>query len=199
MLECKMSKDQEIIALLNQDRRAGMKLLFREYYRPLFLFALHYVADSQIAEDIVQDLFVRLWEEKYLDNYIPGSLKAYLFTSVRNACYTECNRKDILRDSMGFEKIDIETDVALAMNQEIVDRIMGAIEKQPLQTRRVLDCILMQDMKYKEVADVLSVTVNTVKTLLRVGMKSLREELKDSEEQLILFFIGKILKSIHPF
>ena len=65
--------------------------LFREHYRPLCAFAFQYVKSSDDAEEIVQDLFVRLWQDRQKVN-ITSSLKAYLFTSVRNRCINALNK-----------------------------------------------------------------------------------------------------------
>ena len=69
-----------------------------------------------------------------------------------------------------------------------MDRVTAVIALMPEQTGRVLNCVLMQDMKYQETADELHVSLNTVKTLLRNGMRLLREELQ-SEQELILLFV----------
>ena len=57
--------DQEICSLLKVRKIGGMELLFREYYKPLVVWATTFLHDTQRAEDIVQDFFVKLWEKPY--------------------------------------------------------------------------------------------------------------------------------------
>ncbi len=145
-----------------------------------------------MAEDLVEELFVRLWEDNYLTNIEEKALVSYLFSSVRNSCYTYMHKKDVLRTRIDYTTIDVAAETAVALNQEIVDRVMAVINRMPEQTRKVVDCILMREMKYQDTAHELQVSLNTVKTLLRNGMRMLREELKDDRELILLFFISKM-------
>ena len=70
-----------------------------------------------------------------------------------------------------------------------MDRVNAVIARMPEQTGRVLNCVLMLDMKYQDTADELQVSLNTVKTLMRNGMRVLREELR-GEQELIMLFIA---------
>ena len=163
-------------------------MLFDRYYRPLVLYAGTLISDDTMAEDLVQEFFVRLWEDDYLERIESKALSSYLFSSVRNSCYTYLHKNDVMRARVDFTSIDVAADSAAALSQEIVDRVTAVIALMPEQMGRVLNCVLMQDMKYQETADELHVSLNTVKTLLRNGMRLLREELQ-SEQELILLFV----------
>lgn len=183
------NNDRDILDRFIKNRKEGIQLLFERYYRPLVLYAGTLIYDDTMAEDLVQEFFVRLWEDNYLEHIESKALSSYLFSSVRNSCYTYVNKKDVLRARVDFTSIDVAADSAAALSQEIVDRVTAAIARMPEQTGRVLNCVLMQDMKYQEAADELHVSLNTVKTLLRNGMRALREELKREEELILLFMI----------
>ena len=60
------SSDQDILAFMRKDKTIGIQHLFDRYYRPLVLFADEFLKDSSAAEDLVQDFFVKLWEDDYL-------------------------------------------------------------------------------------------------------------------------------------
>ena len=164
-------------------------MLFERYYRPLVLYAGTLISDDTMAEDLVQEFFVRLWEDDYLESIECKALSSYLFSSVRNSCYTYLHKNDVLRTRVDYTSIDVAADSAESLSQEIVDRVNAVIARMPEQTGRVLNCVLMQDMKYQETADELQVSLNTVKTLLRNGMRALREELQ-GEHELIMLFIA---------
>ena len=83
--------------------RPAFERLFREHYRPLCAFAMQYVKDGDRAQDLVQDLFIRLWEERERLN-IATSIKSYLFTAVRNRCLNALSATARLRP------LDEETD-----------------------------------------------------------------------------------------
>ena len=160
-------------------------MLFDRYYRPLVLYAGSLIDDDTMAEDLVQEFFVRLWEDDYLKHIEEKALSSYLFSSIRNSCYTYTHKKDVLRMRVDY--------TATVLNQEIVDRVMAVIGRMPEQTRKVVDCVLMRDMKYQDAADELQVSLNTVKTLLRNGMRILREELKRDEELILLLIMSRSL------
>lgn len=181
--------DQRIIDAFVVNKRDGIRALFERYYRPLVIYASNLIHDETMAEDIVQEFFVRLWEDNYLESVGVKALSSYLFSSVRNSCYTYGHKRDVLRERVDYTAIDIEERVAETMNQEIVDRVMELIRKMPEQTGKVLDCVLMRDMKYQEAADELQVSVNTVKTLLRNGMRVLRESMQGDTDLIMLFVV----------
>ena len=83
--------DQEICSLLKVRKIGGMELLFREYYKPLVVWATTFLHDTQRAEDIVQDFFVKLWEKPY-SALLPETLKSYLFTSIRNLALNQLDK-----------------------------------------------------------------------------------------------------------
>ncbi|WP_303181109.1 sigma-70 family RNA polymerase sigma factor [uncultured Butyricimonas sp.] len=180
--------DRDILDRFTKNRKDGICVLFDRYYRPLVLYAGTLISDDTMAEDLVQEFFVRLWEDDYLERIESKALSSYLFSSVRNSCYTYLHKNDVMRARVDFTSIDVAADSAAALSQEIVDRVTAVIARMPEQTGRVLNCVLMQDMKYQETADELHVSLNTVKTLLRNGMRLLREELQ-SEQELILLFV----------
>lgn len=191
-----MIEDKEIFLQFETDRDEGMRLLFDKYYRALVLYADHNVADLQVSEDIVQEFLMRLWETGYLSNVTDTTLKSYLFVSVRNACYTYVHKKDILRDGIEVMEADVAEDAVINLNQQIVSRVMSVIEHLPQQTRLVLECVLINDRKYKEAAKELNVSVNTVKTLLKRGMNVIREEFREEGDLLLLFWSRRIFEDV---
>jgi len=99
--------DQEICSLLKVRKIGGMELLFREYYKPLVVWATTFLHDTQRAEDIVQDFFVKLWEKPY-SALLPETLKSYLFTSIRNLALNQLDKIDPLRSKFGkIEKEEV--------------------------------------------------------------------------------------------
>lgn len=183
--------DIEILEMFRKDREIGIKVLFDRFYRPLVLYADDFMDSMAVSEDIVQEFFVRLWEDDYLCTVAPKALSSYLFTSVRNACYTHERCKETRIGKVGLSGFDVPADCAAEMSRQIVERVTEAINKLPAQTSAVVMRVLMLDMKYQEAADELNISLNTVKTLLRNGLKMLREELKDDRSLLLFIFSQK--------
>ena len=75
--------DRDILDRFTKNRKDGIRVLFDRYYRPLVLYAGTLISDDTMAEDLVQEFFVRLWEDDYLERIESKALSSYLFSSVR--------------------------------------------------------------------------------------------------------------------
>ncbi len=151
------------------------KGVVNEYYSQLCAFSVQYTDSPEISEDIVQDVFLRFWEDKkYL--LAKGSLKSYIFNSVRNASidYIRKNRNHIfteLEEASYLDESEISED-NLRLQHE---RLHELLKQLPAQEYQILVAIVVDNRKYKEVAAEMSISVNTVKTHLSRAMKFLRK------------------------
>lgn len=189
--------DKNILDLVRRDKVAGIQQLFGRYYRPLVLYADEYLKDQATAEDIVQELFVKLWEEDHLLKIVNTSLGAYLYSAVRNRCYSYVRQKDVLRGTKGLDYVDIPMEWIIDVDEERLDRVMKEIEELPDRTRQVVECVMLRDLKYREAAEELGISINTVKFLLKEGTKRLRDRLVTLGTGVFFFFLGRTFKNRH--
>lgn len=179
--------NNQILQTFKSERSEGMRMLFSRYYRPLVLYADEFVHFLSTAEDIVQDFFIRLWTDDYLEHMLPNALDSYLFTSVRNACYTYVHRKDVWNRRIDLsDEANLPVEAALELDEGIIDRINKVIAGLPDQTRAVVVRVVLEEKKYQEAADELNISINTLKTLLRNGLRVLRTELQGDYRALFL-------------
>ncbi|MDR1414877.1 MAG: RNA polymerase sigma-70 factor [Odoribacteraceae bacterium] len=170
------SDEDTIIRLLNDGDDGGLKELFHAYYRPLCVYAMHLLDSFEESEDVVQEVFTSFWERSRREAF-SGSLRAYLFSSVRNNSLRRAREKA----RWAREQVD-EADELFhysgdqqAREREDLDL---ALERLPGQCRSVFTMIVLDDMKYKEVAERLGISVNTVKTHFARALKQLRFSLR---------------------
>jgi RNA polymerase sigma-70 factor (ECF subfamily) len=157
--------------------------LFRCYYRPLCLYAIHYLTDVDAAEDIVQECFAQLWERLKRGDEV-GDAKSYLYTMVRNRCIDSLKRNDIVDKSVALEDVDIADDDDYEERSLLEAKMWTAIDSLPEGCRRVLLLCKRDGMKYEEVAEQLGISVNTVKNQMAKALKVL----KGGAEKLYFFF-----------
>lgn len=170
-----------------QNNPQGLKMLFDRYYKPLVIFASGYTRDTETAEDLVQQAFIKFWEQNHAFT-IQTSVKSFLFQSVKNAAINHLKKNKtyqnmLLRyvaDHPGVIPADLP-DEAPSLEKTIEE----AVSALPQKSRETLQLVIFQQMKYKEAAEYLNVSVNTVKTHLRHAYASLRQKLK----HLLLAFI----------
>lgn len=157
----------------------GFKKLFDAFYVPLCLFAERYVEDPDVAADVVQDCFIRLWQRREDFTYL-YQIKSFLYTSIRNQALNELehrkvvdsyNNKVLLRSSEAFFTDHL-------IEEESYRMLQNSIAKLPQQTRNVI-VLALDGMSNKEIAEELAVSDGTVHTLKKVAYKRLREDLKD--------------------
>ena len=166
----------------------------------LFLFAKEYVLFDEEAENIVQDIFVMLWEKKDILR-VDVSLTAYLFTLVKNKCidflrhqmveqmYSE-NVKHEYNEELNVKLFALESfDHNFSSEEDIETLLRNAIDKLPERCRLIFIKSRIEGKKYKEIAEELNLSVNTVEGQISIALKKLREELKDYLPLLLFLFI----------
>lgn len=167
--------------------------LFKVNFVPLCSFARGFVYDTDSAKEIVQDVFINLWQKRETIEQ-EKSVRAYLFQSVRNRCLNH------IRDNQKFRShyLDVELeqnnqawDYDHLVGEEIHKKIEAAIQKLPEKCREVFELSRFEEMKYNEIALKLGISVKTVEVHMSKALKSLREELKDLMMILLLLFLGK--------
>ncbi len=159
--------------------RNAFEVLFRSHYRPLCAFAMQYVKDGDKAEDLVQDLFFRLWMDREKTK-VTTSLKAYLFQAVRNRCLNAVKVQGRVR-SLNEEADDgiDEDERTEEEHAERAARVNAAIELLPEERRKVFKLSRHEGLKYHEIAERLGISVKTVENQMGKALKTLREELAD--------------------
>ncbi|NOU59606.1 RNA polymerase sigma-70 factor [Marinifilum caeruleilacunae] len=172
-------QEQNIIQKLKGGKESGLREMFDLYYTPLCVFALKYIDDFDEVEDLVQDIFVGFWEKKRVNN-LTGSLKSYLFTSVRNNALSKMKKEnrfciESLNDE--FDLPDEEADFDKEAFEIRKQGIYKEIEKLPSQSRKVFELIIFSNYPYDMVAQELNISLNTVKTHFSRALKKLRSSL----------------------
>jgi len=157
---------------------SGYEALFKQYYKSLCIFATRIIHDDDAAEDIVHEVFVRLWEKREtIDTQL--SIKSYLFTSVHNRClnYIRDNKKFTQRDDYFVHASIPDVETKAVEESELQAKIMIAIEKLPEKCREVFELCKLQEMKYAEVAQQLGISIKTVENQMGKALKMLRDDL----------------------
>lgn len=154
--------------------------MFRNEFKNLVIFSLKYVKDMETARSIVQDCFIYLWEKrKNMDE--DKNLKSYITTMVYNRSLNYLrDHKKFDRNILEFEGlIDEKSQMADSgiMTKELNGEIQSAIADLPEKCREVFLLSRQENMKYKEIAEHLDLSVKTVENQMGKALKHLRERL----------------------
>ena len=171
--------DLEILEKFKKEEYSGFKFLFDQYYKPLCIYSFKYCDSFSKAEDIVQDFFVKFWEDK-LYKKLDSNIGPYLFKSIKN------NTLQYIKTKSRYQFDDIESQVNRLIDDEDIDiesiekekvKLYKEIEALPKKSREVFKVIVIENLKYKEAAEQLGVSVNTIKTHYSRALKQLRNSL----------------------
>jgi RNA polymerase sigma-70 factor (family 1) len=168
--------------LKEEGSKNAFSAIFISYYRDLVLFATNYTHETESAEEIVQDVFVRIWEEHEVIN-IKVSLKSYLLKSVRNKCIDWIRQAEVRRkykEECFYTLLtyDFSTDNYI-INSELENLIRAALMKLPPVIEQVYRMNRYEGLKYHEIAEKLNVSVRTVEDRIGKALSLLRNELHD--------------------
>lgn len=173
------NKDKKIIFPTGSASIASFEDLFKQYYAQLVAYACKYVSDTDIAREIVQDFFVRLYEKRHTLS-IDVSVKSYLYRSVYNCCINYINQRNI--QDKHLKNIDLERDEEENLESEInmvelQQRIFDVIDGLPAKCQLIFKMNRLQGLKNEEIATQLNLSKRTVETQISKALKILRHKL----------------------
>lgn len=157
----------------------SFKTVFNQYHTALCFFAEKLVQDRTEAEDIVEDVFIKLWQkEPDFSQY--KNIKAVLYITVKNACldHIKKRRRDITKLSGFAYTLQQETEgfVLLEMvRAEVLRSLYGALKNLPIERRNVMQLIYVEGWDSNKVAEHLDISIHTVKKHRLRGIKDLKK------------------------
>ena len=176
-----LDKEFFIRATLATDSVKGYELLYINYYAPLCSHAVRFVYNKAVAEDIVADVFLNLWNTK-LHETIAISFRAYLFAAVRNKCLTylkwefdKNSTEDLSEDSISTALLPDR----IMEFDELYLHIEKTIDQFPPQCQRVFLMSRFEGKSYKEIAVGLGISSKAVEAHVSKGLHLLRKALGD--------------------
>lgn len=157
------------------------KALFDQYYEPLCESLNYYTRDAQAIEEIVQDVFVTLWEER--DRLHIQHIKTYLFTAARNRVLNfirDRNRRNAMLANWAHEtQTQSRAKEVLDLN-EMSMLLQKAVDSLPPKCREIFNLSRKEQMTYAEIADHLHISVKTVESQMSIALRKIREQIHSS-------------------
>lgn len=180
--------DEELAAMLTSGSEAAFDLIYERYWKKLYNEAFKRINDSADSEEIVQDIFIDLWNkrsDKQIDN-----LRGYLLGAVRYQVYAVYHRRKNLPafeeplDYMAFSSDDADSDY---LRDELLSSIRLWLETQPEKRREIFRLRFLEGLSTLEIAEQLDISRKTVQNQLNTSQQSLRESIGRLLTLLILF------------
>ena len=183
-----LNKKIELI-LFNRSREGeedSFEILFNHYYSKLCTYAIIFVKYQDVAEEIVQETFIRIWEKRS-DIIIETTFKAYIYRSVHNYCINYLKSIKHIRDKQEAARIEISRQFEVNiknLDTGVIDQLVyeefniqfaRALESLPNQCREVFLLCRNEQLTYTETAERLNISINTVKSHMKTALMKLKE------------------------
>lgn len=176
--------DNELFLELKNDNEFAFEQLFNKYYASLCLFTFRFLHNREMAEEIVQEVFVRIWTKRSTLE-INTSVKQYLLSSVRNRSLNLIQHEKVEKHYARHVELGAlaEQDPDFCFQEiGLRKKIEKSIELLPEKRREIFRLSREEGLKYHEIADRLHLSVKTVEAHMGLALKQLRESLKDYNE-----------------
>lgn len=175
-------EEQLILQQIRLGDEMAFEKLFHLFYERLARYAWSILEDQDTAEEIVQDVFVKLWENRTTIE-IQLAIRPYLFKSVHNRCLNLIRHLKVRKDhqeSVLLQQDDNHSSVHAQVEvKELKVRIEQAMEKLPPECRKVFRLSRFDELSYKEIAQCLDISVKTVENQMGKALRIMRVELAD--------------------
>lgn len=180
--------EQQLFDCLRNDDEAAFKVIYNEYYSKLYYFVLEFIPLKDTAENIVQDTFVTLWNKRneLKDN---SNLTSYLFTVARNNALKKLRDKKysqkLFSNAVDVSELNLNVealstiDTSLYAFMQIDQIIQETLTGLPPQCRKVFELSRFREMKNREIAEELNISIKTVEGHISKGIKTFKVALKD--------------------
>ncbi len=168
-----------LVAKIKYNDVDAVEMLFRQFYEPLVHFAFRYVNDIHTAEDVVHDIFLKLWINRQKIEF-GVNIKTYLFNSVRNQSIKylqKHNREETYKSSNIEIEYDTDTPEIQFIDKESQESIMNVVMKLPPKCREIFCMNRFDELTYNEIASILEISIKTVETQMSRALKFLRKNL----------------------
>ncbi|MFT3902511.1 MAG: RNA polymerase sigma-70 factor [Niabella sp.] len=168
--------------LIAKEDEAAFASLYAFFKKRLVAFSFSLVRAAEVAEEVVEDVFIKLWLRRQTLPEVEN-LAVYLYVSVKNASLNRLSQKARQMLTQPFD--DFESDIKinstdpyeLMVSGEMLARMNQAIEKLPPRCKMIFKLIREDNLKYKEVAEILNISINTIDVQMAIAVKRICEAL----------------------
>lgn len=179
--------DAELVTLTGQGEVRALEVLYDRYARAAFAFAVRIVGDPLEAEEILQEAFLRVWQQANRFQHARGSFASWLLSITHNLAIDALRRQQRRPQRADmvdfFEVLRTEVDTAVDLEEaavvaELRQQVQAAMAQLPERQREVLELAYFQGLTQREIAELLDEPLGTIKTRMRLGLQKLQEALQ---------------------
>lgn len=187
--------DNKLFLNIKNGDESSYKILFEKYYVRLCSYAYSYISDSEESREIVQDIYLKIWEQKDILE-VQSSIRSYLYQSVKNKSLNHIRNIKNRREHHNVIPIqNYESPKALLDLDEsdLKDKLYEALESLPPKCRKIFQLSRLEGKRHKEIATALGISAKTVENQIGIALKVLKIQLGDYLH-IVIFLLVNINK-----
>jgi RNA polymerase sigma-70 factor (ECF subfamily) len=171
------------------DDESAYKELFLGFYKPLHQFAYSFVRSKELAEEIVSDIFLRIWTKRTdLENI--ENLKVYLYVGIKNTAlkYLLKQQRQV---AISIDELDVELESfsrnpeEMMLTAEMLHKIYQAVNTLPPRCKIIFKLIKEDGLRYKEVAEILNISIKTIDNQLAIALRKISKAVSVDLERVL--------------
>lgn len=186
--------DHELVSLMKAGDHTAFSEIYSRYWDKLFIHALRMTREPEAAQDVIQELFINLWEKR--ESLDPKTnLAGYCYTTARNRVLNHIRnhkyRNDFMTELAEFLEQHQQTAAEPLQEKELAEAIEREIANLPPKMREIFELSRKQQLSYKEIAGQLDISDKTVKKQVSNALRILRLKLGNNASLLIVYYLIK--------
>lgn len=178
---------KKLLTQISLGDQRSFRQLYHQFYKKLLQFAFVLTRNKEVAEELVEDVFIKFWKNKKNAENI-RNVKVYLYSATKNTCLNYLSSKAHENITQPFDAINIELANPLSPDQiliyrETYSKIKSAIETLPPRCKMIFKLIREDGLKYKEVAEILNLSASTIEAQMTIAIRRIAFIIKDDFEK----------------
>lgn len=168
----------ELLQQVANGDEAAFRQVYTHFFKRLYQFAFAMIKTRESAEEIVEDVFVRIWQQR---EGIPAirNLRVYLYTATKNSALNYLSQKARQNITEPFDHIAIDLDGSVGTPEQLLitaethRKIQTAVEALPPRCKMIFKLVREDGLKYREIAEILNISVNTIDAQMAIAVKKI--------------------------
>ncbi len=194
-MDYSIKNQKKLVLGIQLGDEAAYKVAYLYYYEPLCIYILNFTTNRTVVEDIVQDVFLKLWTKR--KSLRPdGSLNGYLYRLTYNTFIDLYRKNKQLETDLQLFKRESLTELIEENEEQFqlrLEKVQKAIEELPPRCKEVFILCKQRRMRYKEIAEKLDISIKTVENQMGKALSIIRKKVK-SKLAVLLFLLQKQFK-----
>lgn len=187
-------EDKTVIQKLIAGDIEAFEQVYREFSRSMYLSALGLWQDTNVAQDAVQESFINLWNHRRqinvalsLEGYLHTSVRHYILNYIRHRKVEQSREEEIIREQ---EFLNVPDDEDLTPKIEFIREVLATL---PENCRKIFIMSVIEGMSYTATADELGISVNTVKSQVKIAYRKIKKNIQEHPDNTTFIFLFSLL------